>query len=210
MRQWVTPRSLLLHLAFLAIAAGCLYAGWWQVQRAMQGNALSYLYSVEWPAFVVVAGIGWWKMFHDTPEDIAARKEHHARMRAASAAVVARTLPRSATAITVGSSDGAPRAVGAGGRGRALPETADGSSTSVPAGRSAAGTPGDILPARSRADASTVGSPYQDPEEEFVAILQEAADADPEPADPMTEYNRYLALLAVKGKAKTWRNPRGI
>ena len=87
MRQWVKPRSLLLHLAFLVIAAGCLTAGWWQVQRAMQGNALSYLYSVEWPSFVVVAGIGWWKMFHDTPEDIAERKAYHARMRAASAEV---------------------------------------------------------------------------------------------------------------------------
>jgi len=30
------------------------------------------------------------------------------------------------------------------------------------------------------------------------------------PADEMTEYNHYLALLAVKGKAKTWRNPRGL
>ena len=47
----------MLHLAFLVIAAGCLTAAWWQVHRAMAGNTLSYLYSVEWPAFVVVAGI---------------------------------------------------------------------------------------------------------------------------------------------------------
>ena len=80
-RQWVAPRSLLLHLAFIVIATGCLYAAWWQIHRAMAGNTLSYLYSVEWPAVVVVAGIGWWQMFHDTPEDIAARKAHHARAR---------------------------------------------------------------------------------------------------------------------------------
>ena len=80
MRQWVTPRSLMLHAAFVLIAAGCLIAGWWQVHRAMQGNTLSYLYSVGVAGFAVVAGIGWWQMFHDTPEDIAERKSHHARM----------------------------------------------------------------------------------------------------------------------------------
>ena len=31
-----------------------------------------------------------------------------------------------------------------------------------------------------------------------------------EGADEMTDYNRYLALLAVRGKPKTWRNPRGL
>lgn len=41
------------------------------------GKRVSYLYSVEWPAFAIVAGIGWWQMVHDTPEDIERRKEHH-------------------------------------------------------------------------------------------------------------------------------------
>jgi hypothetical protein len=31
-----------------------------------------------------------------------------------------------------------------------------------------------------------------------------------EPTDELAAYNRYLALLAVRGKAKTWRNPHGI
>ena len=103
--QWVKPRSLLLHLVFAIISAGCLIAAWWQINRAAAGNALSYLYSVEWPAFVVVGGIGWWQMVHDTPEDIARRQEFHERMRKASAEVVARTLPRSVTALTVGSEE---------------------------------------------------------------------------------------------------------
>ena len=30
------------------------------------------------------------------------------------------------------------------------------------------------------------------------------------PGDEMTEYNRYLATLALRGRAKTWRNPRGL
>ena len=29
------------------------------------------------------------------------------------------------------------------------------------------------------------------------------------PTDELTAYNRYLAMLAIKGKPKTWRNPRG-
>jgi hypothetical protein len=165
----------------------------------MQGNALSYLYSIEWPAFVVVAGIGWWKMVHDTPEDIVARKAHHARVRAASAEVVARTLPRSARAITVGSLDVGGRRIGTGTDKRALTEVA---------GASGAGSSDLVEPAAARAQAWTSDPP--DAEEEYRAILQEAAEADPAPADALTEYNRYLALLAVRGRAKTWRNPKGL
>jgi hypothetical protein len=175
----------MLHLAFLIIAAGCLVAAWWQIHRAMAGNTLSYLYSVEWPAFVVVAGIGWWQMFHDTPEDIAARKAHHARARAASAEVVARTLPRSALAITVDSDEAGARQL-VPGPAAALP--ALGGSGPVPVPTGAAGSPPAV------ADASP-GELLPDEEE---------------PGDELSAYNRYLALLAVRGKAKTWRNPHGV
>jgi len=184
-KQWVTPRALLLHLAFLLIAAGCLTAGWWQVQRAMQGNTLSYLYSVEWPAFVVVAGIGWFQMVRDTPEDLEKRRRFRAQMRVASAEVVARTLPRSVFAIEVDSTQSSGRVLAAGEQRRALTDGvgeagADAAiavrndATLMPPG------PGDDLPAGHM------------------------------PADDMAAYNRYLALLAVRGKAKTWRNPRGV
>jgi hypothetical protein len=186
-RQWVTPRSLLLHLAFVVIASGCLIAAWWQVHRAMQGNTLSYLYSVEWPAFAVVAGIGWWQMFHDTPEDLAERKAHHARARAASAEVVARTLPRSALAITVDSDDaGAGRRLGPGSR-----------FSELTTGQTDSGTP---LPELAWARSPAV------PEGGDADLLAE----EDQPTDELTAYNRYLALLAVRGKAKTWRNPHGI
>jgi hypothetical protein len=187
-KQWITPRALLLHLAYAAIATGCALAGWWQVHRAMQGNTLSYLYSIEWPAFAVVAGIGWWQMVHDTPEDIAARKAHHERMRIASAEVAARTLPRSATAITVGS--------------QARPATALGRAESAVAAIPA-GTPGGpgLVPVHSQ-DRSLMTRD----EDEAVLLGPE----DDGPVDQMTEYNRYLALLAIRGRAKTWRNPHGI
>jgi hypothetical protein len=174
----------MLHLAFLVIATGCLTAAWWQIHRAMAGNTLSYLYSVEWPAFVVVAGIGWWQMFHDTPEDIAARKAHHARARAASAEVVARTLPRSVWAITVDSEDQGQRRLGPAPAPAELTGPAPSDSLPVP--------PDGVPPAL--VDSAEGG------------LL---ADED-EPADELTAYNRYLALLAVRGKAKTWRNPHGV
>jgi hypothetical protein len=182
-----------LHAAFLVIASGCLIAGWWQVHRAMQGNTLSYLYSIEWPAFAVVAGIGWWQMFHDTPEDIAERKAHHAKMRAASREVVARTLPRSALAITVGS------------------EAVDNSRVLGPAETAAAalgvGGPDGDSPAETAL--VRAGGPLEVRRlaSDVDALL---LDSEAEDTDDMTEYNRYLALLAVRGRAKTWRNPRGV
>jgi hypothetical protein len=187
-RQWVTPRSLLLHLAFVVIAGACLTAAWWQLQRAVAGNTLSYLYSVEWPAFAVVAGIGWWQMFHDTPEDIAKRKEHHARMRAASVAVVARTLPRSALALTVDSTEAGPAALPAAGA-KAI-GTGEPSSDSSP-----------LVSARPLPEVT-------DADRDPLVTLLESEDDDP--ADALAAYNRYLALLAVRGTAKTWRNPHGI
>jgi hypothetical protein len=188
-RQWVKPRSLLLHLAFLLIVAGCAVAADWQIHRAVQGNLLSYMYSVEWPFFAVVAGIGWWQMVHDTPEDIAARKAHHAKMRAASAAVAARSLPRSARAITVASED-----VGS-------PALDPGSAGALSQG----GIRGSFLAPRQGAEVELVSA-----DRDLEAVLLEAEDADVDPDDQLAAYNRYLAMLALHGKPKTWRNPRGI
>ena len=187
-RHFVTPRALLLHAALLLIAAGCLTAAWWQVQRAMQGNTLSYLYSVEWPAFVVVAGIGWFQMVRDTPEDIDKRRRFREQMRAASAEVVARTLPRSALAVEVGSTQSGSRVLGSGDERLAI-----GEGTTLPGGERQS-APALAL----RSDTSLLPS---DPEVEL--------PDDGMPAEDMGAYNRYLALLAVKGRAKTWRNPRG-
>lgn len=191
MYQWVKPRSLLLHFVFLVIATGCAIAAWWQITRAAQGNTLSYFYSVEWPAFIVVAGIGWWQLVHDTAEDIARRQEFHRRMRQASAEVVARTLPRSATALTVGSEEVGGRVIGPAAR------------RQVTAGSSDPGSGPALVPA-GESGLMEAGRPELD-----ALLLSEAADTDG-PHDEMTEYNRYLAMLAVRGKAKTWRNPRGL
>jgi DNA-binding transcriptional regulator of glucitol operon len=47
------------------VVPGCLFAGWWQVNRALSGNLLSYFYSVEWPLFAALGVIAWWQLVHD-------------------------------------------------------------------------------------------------------------------------------------------------
>ncbi len=74
-KRWLSRRALLLHVEFGFLALGCLAAGWWQATRALGGNFLSWFYSVEWPAFAVIAVIGWWHLIHEDPEAYRARKQ---------------------------------------------------------------------------------------------------------------------------------------
>ena len=71
--RWLSRRSLGLHVAVLLWFPGCLLAGWWQVTRALDGNGLSYLYSVEWPAFALLGVWAWWVLVHADPERAGAR-----------------------------------------------------------------------------------------------------------------------------------------
>ncbi len=65
--RWLSPRSLVLHLALVVWVVGCVVAAWWQVGRAIQGNQYSYLYAVEWPVFAVAGIFGWWALLHTEP-----------------------------------------------------------------------------------------------------------------------------------------------
>lgn len=65
--RWLSGRAVALHLALLLTLPLCAIAAWWQVNRALSGNALSWLYVLEWPAF---AGIGvwlWWVLLTTAP-----------------------------------------------------------------------------------------------------------------------------------------------
>ena len=73
-KRWFSRRALLLHVEFWLLALGCLAAGWWQVTRALGGNGLSWFYSIEWPAFALLAVWGWWHLIHEDPEAYEARK----------------------------------------------------------------------------------------------------------------------------------------
>jgi hypothetical protein len=43
---------------------GCAVAAKWQITRAADGNDLSYLYSVMWPAFGLLGVYFWWMLIH--------------------------------------------------------------------------------------------------------------------------------------------------
>ena len=53
-----------LHLAALVFVPGCALAAWWQINRAADGNQLSYLYSVMWPVFGLLGIVFWWLLIH--------------------------------------------------------------------------------------------------------------------------------------------------
>jgi hypothetical protein len=85
-QRWFSRRAITLHLAVLVFVPGCLIAWWWQVNRAMGGNGLSYLYAVEWPVFAIVGVYFWWSLLHIDPEQVGARAQRRAEAEARQAA----------------------------------------------------------------------------------------------------------------------------
>ena len=59
-----------LHLAVLVFVPGCAVAAWWQINRAEDGNGLSYLYSVMWPVFGILGIVFWWMLIHTDYETV--------------------------------------------------------------------------------------------------------------------------------------------
>jgi hypothetical protein len=62
--RWLSGRAVTLHVAVLVAVPACTIAAWWQINRAQDGNQLSYLYSVMWPVFGLLAVIFWWMLIH--------------------------------------------------------------------------------------------------------------------------------------------------
>ena len=73
-RRWLSPRAFALHVEVLVVAPACVVAGWWQATQALGGNELSWVYSVEWPIFALLAVWGWWHLLHEDPEAFRARR----------------------------------------------------------------------------------------------------------------------------------------
>jgi hypothetical protein len=90
-KRWLSRRALLLHVAVVVWVPGCLVAFWWQVHRAMGGNGLSYLYSVEWPVFALIGIWAWWQLLHTDPETVGRRAQE--RLAAELAGAGAPALP---------------------------------------------------------------------------------------------------------------------
>ena len=62
--RWLSKRAVSLHVAVLLVVPGCAVAAWWQVNRAQDGNNLSYVYSVMWPLFGLLGLCFWWLLIH--------------------------------------------------------------------------------------------------------------------------------------------------
>ena len=71
-RTWLSRRAILLHLVTLVAIAGFLALGWWQLTRALSGNTLSWVYTVEWPFFAAYAVYMWWRLLREQSEPPAA------------------------------------------------------------------------------------------------------------------------------------------
>ena len=71
--RWLSGRAVSLHLAVLMLVPACALAAWWQINRAADGNLLSYLYSVMWPVFGLLAVYFWWMLIHTDFETVGLR-----------------------------------------------------------------------------------------------------------------------------------------
>ena len=64
-RILLTPRWLSWHLFAIAAVAGMIWLGDWQFRRALNGNALSWAYTFEWPIFAIFGVVFWVKTIRD-------------------------------------------------------------------------------------------------------------------------------------------------
>jgi hypothetical protein len=68
--RWLSKRAVSLHVTVLLVVPGCAIAAWWQVNRAQDGNNLSYVYSVMWPLFGLLALCFWWLLINTDYETV--------------------------------------------------------------------------------------------------------------------------------------------
>jgi len=83
--KYFSRRAIILHCCLVLWVAMCAAAAWWQVSRAVQGNSLRYMYSIEWPCFGVLGVLGWYAMLNMdkvTADQEAARREYEKQKRA--------------------------------------------------------------------------------------------------------------------------------
>ena len=64
-KRWLSRRALSLHLTVAIVVPGFLALTAWQVDRAITGNTLSWVYSFEWPFFAGYAVFLWWRLLHE-------------------------------------------------------------------------------------------------------------------------------------------------
>ena len=67
-RVWLSPRALKLHAVILVVVPAFMALCVWQIDRAVNGNCLSWAYVFEWPLFGGYAIYMWWRFEHEKPE----------------------------------------------------------------------------------------------------------------------------------------------
>jgi hypothetical protein len=80
-RNAASRRTVSLHVAVIVVVPGCLALTWWQVERALSGNTLSWVYSFEWPFFAGYALYMWWRLTHEAPQGTPAEPAQTERAR---------------------------------------------------------------------------------------------------------------------------------
>lgn len=83
--RWLSRRALVAHLGLAIWIPACAWLAMWQFSRASSGNALSYVYAIEWPALAFFGLWGWWMLIHTdkpTDEQVAERAEQERLARA--------------------------------------------------------------------------------------------------------------------------------
>jgi len=64
-RGWLSARAIRLHVALVIVVPGCIVAGLWQLDRALSGNTLSWVYTFEWPFFAGYGVYVWRKLMRE-------------------------------------------------------------------------------------------------------------------------------------------------
>jgi hypothetical protein len=186
--RWFRRRALLYHLLVALIVPGCLTAADWQVRRAAEGNTLSYLYSVEWPIFAILAVWGWWQLIHEDPAHVESRKVERARRAATKGPFV--PPPPDAPSGFLHPLQAASR-----------PELVEEAARAE--GRLPTRAAGSRQPAAS-------GEASYEPAASGEASYEPVASGEASYEHSLSAYNAYLARLATGRTRKSWRNPHGV
>lgn len=70
---WGSRRAIVAHVALAIWLPGCATASWWQVNIALSGDSIGWIYSVMWPFFAVFGTVFWWTLVHDDPDTVGGR-----------------------------------------------------------------------------------------------------------------------------------------
>src|SRR5436309_15984693 len=81
-RKWFSAGAVKLHVVLVVSVAGMLWLFKWQLGRALDGNTLSWAYTVEWPLFAGYTVYMWWRLLHEQPEFAGSRTARRREERA--------------------------------------------------------------------------------------------------------------------------------